>query len=63
MRHIAVSQVVGFIKGKSAIHLARVYGDPVLPEISKLGTFQRFADTARIIVRALKRGDQSSGIR
>lgn len=23
----AVSQVVGFIKGKSAIHLARVYGD------------------------------------
>jgi putative transposase len=24
----AVSQVVGFIKGKSAIHLARVYGEP-----------------------------------
>ena len=24
---IAVSQVVGFIKGKSAIHLARVYGE------------------------------------
>jgi REP element-mobilizing transposase RayT len=24
----AVSQVVGFIKGKSAIHLARVYGGP-----------------------------------
>jgi len=23
----AVSQVVGFIKGKSAIHLARVYGE------------------------------------
>ena len=23
----AVSQVIGFIKGKSAIHLARVYGD------------------------------------
>ena len=25
----AVSQVVGFIKGKSAIHLARVYGETV----------------------------------
>ena len=24
----AVSQVVGFIKGKSAIHMARVYGEP-----------------------------------
>jgi putative transposase len=24
---LAVSQVVGFIKGKSAIHLARVYGE------------------------------------
>ena len=24
--HCAVSQVIGFIKGKSAIHLARVYG-------------------------------------
>jgi hypothetical protein len=24
---IAMSQVVGFIKGKSAIHLARVYGE------------------------------------
>ena len=24
----AVSQVVGYIKGKSAIHLARVYGEP-----------------------------------
>ena len=23
----AVSQVIGFIKGKSAIHLARVYGE------------------------------------
>ena len=23
----AISQVVGFIKGKSAIHLARVYGE------------------------------------
>ena len=23
----AVAQVIGFIKGKSAIHLARVYGD------------------------------------
>jgi len=23
----AVSQVVGFIKGKSAIHMARVYGE------------------------------------
>jgi putative transposase len=26
-RNYAVSQVVGFIKGKSAIHLARVYGE------------------------------------
>ena len=24
----AVSQVIGFIKGKSAIHFARVYGEP-----------------------------------
>ena len=24
----AVSQVIGYIKGKSAIHLARVYGEP-----------------------------------
>jgi putative transposase len=24
----SVSEVVGFIKGKSAIHLARVYGEP-----------------------------------
>jgi len=26
-RHHAVSQVIGFIKGKSAIHLAQVYGE------------------------------------
>jgi len=27
LRRYAVSQVVGFIKGKSAIHVARVYGE------------------------------------
>ena len=26
----SVSQVVGYIKGRSAIHLARVYGEPLL---------------------------------
>jgi putative transposase len=43
-RKYAVSQVVGFIKGKSAIHLARVYGEkkrnyvgPRLHGIEELG--------------------------
>ena len=37
----AVSQVVGFIKGKSAIHLARVYGEhqPQLCGTTLLGTW------------------------
>jgi REP element-mobilizing transposase RayT len=30
----AVSQVVGFIKGKSAIHLARVYGEKNMTALS-----------------------------
>ncbi len=29
----AVSQVIGFIKGKSAIHLARVYGAHVYTQV------------------------------
>ena len=33
----AVSQVVGFIKGKSAIHLARVYGEAQLHRTALLG--------------------------
>ena len=38
----AVSQVVGFIKGKSAIYVARVYGDKKrisLPKASGLAGF------------------------
>ena len=34
----AVSQVIGFIKGKSAIHLARVYGEKRLRRSKLLGS-------------------------
>ena len=37
----AVSQVIGFIKGKSAIHLTRVYGEKKRNEISLGNTFGR----------------------
>lgn len=43
----AVSQVVGYIKGKSAIHLARVYGDLVDAIWAGIGNRIRF----RLFVR------------
>src|SRR5262249_16709013 len=43
----AVSQVVGFIKGKSAIHLARVYGGR--KATSWGSTFQSWADDVSVV--------------
>jgi putative transposase len=41
----AVSQVIGFIKGKSAIHLARVYGER---KRNSLGACENMPGSARL---------------
>src|SRR5499427_6592617 len=41
----AVSQVVGFIKGKSAIHLARVYGERCIRNCA--GIWARYSGSSR----------------
>jgi putative transposase len=65
----AVSQVVGFIRGKSAIHLARVYGEKKrtfvgqhfwargLPEVTYLAYDSFVATHAILVQRGRKEGD------
>lgn len=62
----AVSQVVGFIKGKSAIHLARVYGERKRNFVGKyfwargffVNTVGRDEEAIRAYIRSQEREDQ-----
>ena len=63
---IAVSQVVGFIKGKSAIHLARVYGERKRNFVGQhfwargffVNTVGRDEEAIRAYIRTQEREDQ-----
>jgi putative transposase len=62
----AVSQVIGFIKGKSAIHLARVYGERRRSFVRQrfwargyfVSTVGRDEATIRAYIRAQEQEDQ-----
>lgn len=62
----AVSNVVGFIKGKSAIHVARVYGERKRNFVGQhfwargyfVNTVGRVEETIRTFIRNQKKEDQ-----
>ena len=65
----AVSQVVGFIKGKSAIHLARVYGERKRNFVGQhfwargffVNTVGRDEEAIRAYIRNQEKEDQTAG--